>query len=117
MGGAPGVYSARYAGEHCSYQDNVDKMLAAMKGQINRKAAFRTCIALNLDGKSYYFEGRCDGRITEEQRGTEGFGYDPIFQPDGYEQTFAELGHEVKNAISHRGRATQKLIAFLKDLG
>ena len=103
LGGAPGVYSARYAGEHCSYQDNVDKMLAAMKGQTNRKAAFRTCIALNLDGKSYYFEGRCDGRITEEQRGTEGFGYDPIFQPDGYEQTFAELGHEVKNAISHRG--------------
>lgn len=116
LGGAPGVYSARYAGEHCSYQDNVDKMLAAMKGQTNRKAAFRTCIALNLDGKSYYFEGRCDGRITEEQRGTEGFGYDPIFQPDGYDQTFAELGHEVKNAISHRGRATQKLIAFLKEL-
>ena len=108
LGGAPGVYSARYAGEHCSYQDNVDKMLAAMKGQTNRKAAFRTCIALNLDGKSYYFEGRCDGHITEQQRGTEGFGYD---------QTFAELGHEVKNAISHRGRATQKLIAFLRDLG
>ena len=117
LNGAPGVYSARYAGEHCSYQDNVDKMLAAMNGQTNRKAAFRTCIALNLNGESYYFEGRCDGQITEEQRGTEGFGYDPIFQPDGYEQTFAELGHEVKNAISHRGRATQKLIAFLKDLG
>jgi len=116
LGGAPGVYSARYAGEHCSYQDNVDKMLNAMRGQTNRKAAFRTCIALNLDGKSYLFEGRCDGQITEEQRGTEGFGYDPIFQPDGYEQTFAELGHEVKNAISHRGRATQKLIAFLKGL-
>ena len=114
LGGAPGVYSARYAGEHCSYQDNVDKMLAAMKGQTNRKAAFRTCIALNLDGESYYFEGRCDGQITEKQRGTEGFGYDPIFQPDGYDQTFAELGHDVKNAISHRGRATQKLIAFLK---
>ena len=117
LGGAPGVYSARYAGEHCSYQDNVDKMLAAMKGKTNRKAAFRTCIALNLDGKSYYFEGRCDGHITEEQRGTEGFGYDPIFQPDGYDQTFAELGHEVKNAISHRGRATQKLIEFLKEIG
>ncbi len=117
LGGEPGVYSARYAGEHCSYQDNVDKMLAAMKGQTNRKAAFRTCIALNLDWKSYYFEGRCDGQIAEVQRGTEGFGYDPIFQPDGYDQTFAELGHEVKNAISHRGRATQKLIAFLKNLG
>ncbi len=115
LGGAPGVYSARYAGEHCSYQDNVDKMLAAMKGQTNRKAAFRTAIALNLNGEMHFFEGRCDGQITEEQRGTEGFGYDPIFQPDGYDKTFAELGHEVKNAISHRGRATQKLIAFLKQ--
>ena len=114
LGGAPGVYSARYAGEHCSYQDNVNKMLAAMKGQTNRKAAFRTIIALNLEGKSYYFEGRCDGRITEVQRGTDGFGYDPIFQPDGFDQTFAEMGHEGKNAISHRGRATQKLIEFLK---
>ena len=66
LGGAPGVYSARYAGEHCSYQDNVNKLLAAMKGQTNRKAAFRTVIALNLDGKSYFFEGRCDGHITEE---------------------------------------------------
>ena len=115
LNGAPGVYTARFAGEHCSYQDNVDKMLATMKGQTNRKAAFRTCIALNLNGKSYYFEGRCDGKITEEQRGNEGFGYDPIFQPDGFDQTFAELGHEVKNAISHRGRATQKLISFLRQ--
>ena len=115
LGGAPGVYSARYAGEHCSYQDNVDKMLAAMKGQTNRKAAFRTVIALNLHGEKHCFEGRCDGQITEEQRGTEGFGYDPIFQPDGFDKTFAELGHEVKNSISHRGRATQKLIAFLRQ--
>ena len=115
LGGAPGVYSARYAGEHCSYQDNVKKLLAAMKGVENRKAAFRTYIALNLDGKSYGFEGRCDGRITEEQHGTDGFGYDPIFLPDGSSQTFAEMSHEAKNAISHRGRATQKLIAFLKN--
>ena len=113
LGGAPGVYSARYAGEHCSYQDNVNKLLAAMKGQTNRKAAFRTVIALNLDGKSYFFEGRCDGHITEEQHGTDGFGYDPIFMPDGFNKTFAEMEHEEKNAISHRGRATQKLIAFL----
>ncbi len=113
LGGAPGVYSARYAGEHCSYQDNVDKMLATMKGQTNRKAAFRTVIALNLNGKSYYFEGVCAGQITEEQRGDGGFGYDPIFMPDGYDQTFAELGNEAKNAISHRGRATKKLIDFL----
>lgn len=114
LGGAPGVYSARYAGEHCSYQDNVNKMLEALKGVENRKAAFRTVIALNLNGASYYFEGRCDGRITEAQRGTDGFGYDPIFQPDGFEETFAEMSHAEKNAISHRGRATQKLITFLK---
>jgi XTP/dITP diphosphohydrolase len=117
LGGAPGVYSARYAGEHCSYQDNVNKMLAAMKGLTNRKAAFRTVIALNLNGDSYTFEGRCDGQILETQRGTDGFGYDPVFQPDGFDQTFAEMSHEAKNAISHRGQATQKLIAFLKDLG
>jgi NTE family protein len=109
------VYSARYAGEHCSYQDNVNKMLNALKGQANRKAAFRTVIALNLNGEKHCFEGRCDGQITEEQHGTDGFGYDPIFQPDGFDQTFAEMGHEAKNAISHRGRATQKLIAFLKQ--
>ena len=114
LGGAPGVYSARYAGEHCSYQDNVNKMLNAMKGKTNRKAAFRTVIALNLDGKSYTFEGRCDGQIVESQRGTDGFGYDPIFMPDGFNQTFAEMSHEEKNAISHRGRATQKLIDFLR---
>ena len=114
LNGAPGVYSARYAGEHCSYQDNVNKMLNAMKVKTNRKAAFRTVIALNLDGKSYTFEGRCDGQIIESQRGTDGFGYDPIFMPDGFNQTFAEMSHEEKNAISHRGRATQKLIDFLR---
>ncbi len=117
LNGAPGVYSARYAGEHCSYQDNVNKMLDAMKGKTNRKAAFRTVIALNLDGKSYTFEGRCDGQILEAQRGTDGFGYDPIFMSDGFNQTFAEMSHDDKNAISHRGRATKQLIAFLKDLG
>ena len=114
LNGAPGVYSARYAGEHCTYQDNVDKMLKAMQGFANRKAAFRTVIALNLEGKKYTFEGRCDGQISEVQRGAEGFGYDPIFVPDGFDQTFAELGHSVKNEISHRGKATQKLLAFLK---
>lgn len=114
LNGAPGVYSARYAGEHCSYQDNVNKMLDAMKGKTNRNAAFRTVIALNLDGKSYTFEGRCDGQIIETQRGTDGFGYDPIFMPNGFSQTFAEMSHEEKNAISHRGRATQKLIDFLR---
>ena len=115
LGGAPGVYSARYAGAHCSYQDNVNKLLEALKGAENRKAAFRTVIALNYQGKSYCFEGRCDGRIVEEQRGIDGFGYDPVFQPDGFDETFAEMGHEGKNAISHRGRATQKLMEFLKQ--
>lgn len=115
LNGAPGVYSARYAGEHCSYQDNVNKMLGAMQGCENRKAAFRTVIALNLDGETYFFEGRCDGQITTEQRGEQGFGYDPIFQPDGFDKTFAELGSEVKNSISHRGQATRKLIEFLKN--
>lgn len=114
LNGAPGVYSARYAGEHCSYQDNVRKLLAVMDGQANRKAAFRTVIALNLNGESHFFEGRCDGQIIASQRGTDGFGYDPVFQPDGYDQTFAEMGHTAKNAISHRGRATAKLIEFLK---
>ena len=114
LNGAPGVYSARYAGEHCSYQDNVNKMLNALDGVENRKAVFRTVIALNLEGETYYFEGRCEGQITKEQRGSEGFGYDPIFQPDGFEETFAELGMDVKNSISHRGRATQKLIEFLQ---
>ncbi len=114
LNGAPGVYSARYAGEHCSYQDNVNKMLNALDGVENRKAVFRTVIALNLEGETYYFEGRCEGQITKEQRGSEGFGYDPIFQPDGFDETFAELGMDVKNSISHRGRATQKLIEFLQ---
>ena len=114
LNGAPGVYSARYAGEHCSYQDNVNKMLNALDGVENRKAVFRTVIALNLEGETYYFEGRCEGQITKEQRGSEGFGYDPIFQPDGFDETFAELGMDVKNSISHRGRATQKLIEFFE---
>ena len=114
LDGAPGVYSARFAGEHCTYQDNVDKLLSALKGVENRKAAFRTVIALNLNGETHYFEGRCDGEITKAQRGEGGFGYDPIFQPDGFDLTFSELGIAEKNKISHRGRATQKLIAFLK---
>lgn len=115
LDGDPGVYSARYAGEHCSYQDNVDKLLAALNGIENRRACFRTAIALNLDGKSYLFEGRCDGVITTEAHGEGGFGYDPIFLPDGSELTFAEMPADEKNAISHRGRATQKLIEFLRN--
>ena len=114
LDGAPGVYSARYAGEGCSYHDNVVKLLAAMKGKTNRKARFRTVIALNLNGKQYFFEGIVNGVITEEEHGEGGFGYDPIFRPDGFEDTFAEMTMEVKNKISHRGRAMQKLCEFLQ---
>ena len=114
LDGAPGVYSARYAGEGCSYQDNVNKLLEALKGVENRKARFRTVIALNLNGKQYTFEGKVEGIITTEQHGEKGFGYDPIFLPDGFDQTFAEMSMEVKNQISHRGRATQKLVEFLE---
>lgn len=114
LGGAPGVYSARYAGENCSYQDNVIKLLDALKDIENRKARFRTVIALKLDGRQYTFEGIVNGIITKEQHGEKGFGYDPIFLPDGYDMTFAEMPLEIKNKISHRGIATQKLIEFLK---
>ncbi|MBR6775451.1 MAG: non-canonical purine NTP diphosphatase [Bacteroidales bacterium] len=114
LDGAPGVYSARYAGENCSYQDNVIKLLDALKNIENRKARFRTVIALNLDGRQYTFEGIVNGIITKEQHGEKGFGYDPIFLPDGYDLTFAEMPLEIKNKISHRGIATQKLIEFLK---
>ena len=116
LNGAPGVYSARYAGEGCSYQDNVNKLLEALKNVENRKARFRTVIALNLNGKQYTFEGKVEGVITKEQHGEKGFGYDPIFLPDGFEQTFAEMPMNVKNTISHRGKATQKLVEFLNSL-
>ena len=113
LNGAPGVYSARYAGEGCSYHDNVVKLLEAMKGITNRKARFKTVIALNLNGKQYFFEGIVNGKILEEEHGAGGFGYDPIFQPDGYEETFAEMPMDVKNKISHRGKAVAKLAEFL----
>lgn len=114
LDGRPGVYSARFAGEHCSYQDNVDKLLKEMEGKNNRKACFKTVVALILNDKEYLFEGRVDGVIIENQRGTSGFGYDPVFLPEGFEQTFAEMGEEEKNSISHRGRAMRKMIEFLK---
>ena len=115
LDGAPGVYSARYAGENCSYQDNVIKLLDALKDIENRKARFRTVIALNLDGKQYTFEGIVNGIITKEQHGEKGFGYDPIFLPDGYDMTFAEMPLEIKNKISHRGLASEKMIRYLKE--
>lgn len=114
--GAPGVYSARFAGEHCSPQDNMEKLLNELQGESKRNARFRTVIALLLNGEKHFFEGEISGQIIEEKRGTQGFGYDPIFVPTGFTQTFAELGDDVKNSISHRAIATQKLVDFLMKL-
>ena len=115
LGGAPGVYSARYAGgEGHDAQANMRKLLGELENNNNRKARFRTVIALIIDGKTVFFDGICEGEIIRTKRGGEGFGYDPIFQPAGYNQTFAELGVDVKNQISHRARATQKLCEYLK---
>ena len=114
LNGEPGVYSARYAGENASYDDNVNLVLSKLEGIENREASFRTVISLILDGKEFQFEGRVSGYITKDKRGSEGFGYDPIFQPDGFETTFAELPSEIKNKISHRAKAMEKLVIFLK---
>ena len=114
LGGAPGVYSARYAGEHCSFDDNIDKLLAALEGKENRRACFRTVICLIEEGEPRYFEGRVDGQIlTERHSNGEGFGYDPVFMPDRFAVSFAEMPLEVKNTISHRGLAVQKLVQYL----
>ena len=115
LGGAPGVYSARYAGEHCSFDDNINKLLAALDGQSNRKADFRTVICLIEGGETHYFEGHVDGQIlTERHSNGEGFGYDPIFMPDRFAVSFAEMPLDVKNTISHRGLAVKKLAEYLK---
>lgn len=113
LGGAPGVYSARYAGEACNAEDNMKKVLRELDGEDNRNARFRTVVALILDGKEHLFEGSVDGYILTAKQGAEGFGYDPIFQPQGYTESFAELSLDTKSKISHRGLAIQKLIAFL----
>ena len=113
LDGAPGVYSARYAGENVTYDDNVQKMLKEMRDQSNRNAQFRTVIALNTGGKQYLFEGICKGDILKIKRGKKGFGYDPIFQPRGFDKSFAEMSLEEKGKISHRGLTTKKLVDFL----
>ena len=113
LNNAPGVYSARYAGEQKNPQDNMNKLLTELADKENRNARFRTVIALIINGKEYLFEGEVRGVIEREKRGTEGFGYDPIFTPEGFDKTFAELPLEVKNNISHRGRAVAKLTEFL----
>ena len=114
LNGEPGVFSARYAGEQRNSDDNMNKLLDNLSDKNNRKAQFKTVIALNINGKQDLFTGIAKGEITFEKTGTKGFGYDPIFQPIGYKETFAELSLEIKNEISHRGKATQKLINFLK---
>ena len=116
LNGAPGVYSARYAGEQKDANDNMDKLLLELKDKTNRKANFKTVIALNLNGEQNLFTGIINGKIIEEKIGTNGFGYDPIFVADGFEKTFAELSMEEKSTISHRGIAVKELILFLQKL-
>lgn len=116
LNGAPGVYSARYAGPQRNNDDNIKLLLQNLAGKPDRSAQFRTYITLILDGQEHQFEGVVTGHITEAWKGDKGFGYDPVFIPDGFSKTFAEMTSEEKNAISHRGKAMQKLIGFLKNL-
>ena len=113
LNGAPGVYSARYAGDAHNSEANMKKLLQDMEGIENRKAQFRTVFALIINGKEHLFEGIVKGEITKHRHGTSGFGYDPVFIPEGYTQTYAEMGNELKNKISHRALATNKLCNFL----
>ena len=113
LNGEPGVKSARYAGEGRSMEDNIQKLLQNLVGFENRNARFRTIISLWLNGSEWLFEGVCEGSIITEKRGENGFGYDPIFLPDGSDKTFAEMNMEEKNMFSHRKKAIEKLIAFL----
>lgn len=114
--GEPGVYSARYGGTPRNAEKNMGKLLHNLEDKLDRSAQFRTIVTLNLHGKSYDFEGICKGRILEERTGHGGFGYDPIFQPKGYQESFAEMSSEEKNKISHRGIAVEKLVEFLNAL-
>jgi len=114
LDGAPGVYSARYAGDQKSSDDNMDKLMLQLAKQSNRSAHFKTVIALNLNNESFLFTGIVQGEITHQKKGDGGFGYDPIFKPKGYDKTFAELPLSVKNGISHRALATEQLLAFFK---
>lgn len=113
LGNAPGIYSSRYAGPNCNSEDNMQKLLQDLQDKGNRSAQFRTVIALLLNGEEHYFEGIISGEIIHQKEGTNGFGYDPIFRPVGYDKTFGELPEKVKNSLSHRAIATQKLVAFL----
>ena len=116
LNGAPGVYSARYAGEPTNAENNMQKLLNELHNQTNRDAQFRTSICLNLNGEQFLFDGVCKGQILSEKQGEQGFGYDPIFQPEGYKKSFAEMTAKEKNKISHRGLAIQQLVSFLKSM-
>ncbi len=113
LNGEPGVYSARYAGEACNAQSNMDKVLHLMENKTDRKARFRTTVALIQKGEVHYFEGKVEGIIALAPQGEKGFGYDPIFIPDGYDMSFAQLSADKKNEISHRGLAVKKLVEYL----
>lgn len=115
LNNAPGVYSARYAGSEHDAEANMKKLLYEMSNKTNRKARFRTVIALILNGKEYLFEGEIKGSISTEKKGINGFGYDPIFVPENYTQSFAEMGNDIKNTISHRAEAVKKLSIFLSN--
>lgn len=115
LNGAPGVYSARYAGSQRNDNDNMNKVLEKLQNETNRKANFKTVIALNMNGEQHLFTGIINGEIIHEKRGTNGFGYDPVFVADGYQKTFAELTMEEKSTISHRGKALKQLVSFLQD--
>ena len=116
LDGKPGVYSARFAGEPSNSENNMQKLLVDLEDKENRKAQFRTAVALNLDGKKYLFEGICKGEILTKKQGEKGFGYDPIFTPAGFSKSFAEMTSEEKNIISHRGIAIKKLVDFLSKI-
>jgi XTP/dITP diphosphohydrolase len=115
LNGEPGVHSARYAGEEKSFQNNIDKLLFNLKDTGDRTAQFRTVICLIMEGEINFFEGICKGRIIAEQKGEKGFGYDPVFVPDGVEKTFAEMDMKEKNEYSHRRKAVDKLVSFLNQ--
>ncbi len=116
LDGKPGVYSARYAGEDGNSEKNIQKLLTKLNGVSNRNAQFKTIIALNLKGKQYFFEGICNGEIASTKMGNKGFGYDPVFKPNGFPISFAEMSLTEKSKISHRGRAVAKLIDFLSSI-
>lgn len=115
LNGAPGVYSARFAGQQKNDQDNIEKVLNELSGVLNRKANFKTVIALNLNNEQHLFTGIIDGTIISSQKGNKGFGYDPIFQPNNYSITFAEMEQNEKSKISHRGKAVAQLLRFLNS--